>query len=85
MIEETNAKRERERGIAGGKMRKNWVVNKLLTDADHTSGTVSSPTDTDLSGKYIMHNFEDSDGAIKPYKGKVIAQVPGFLEWYNVV
>ncbi len=58
---------------------------KLITDADHTSGTVSSSTDADLSGKCIMHNFEDSDGAIKPYKGKVIAQVPGFLEWYNVV
>ena len=38
-----------------------------------------------LSGKYIEHNFTEPDGTIKPYKGKVISQVPGFLDWYNVV
>ena len=31
-----------------------------------------------------MHNF-DIDGVVKPCKGKVISQVPGFSDWYNVV
>lgn len=60
---------------------------KLISDAECHSDheAISSTEDTDLTGKCILHNFENSDGVIKPYKGRVISQVPGFSEWYNVV
>ena len=56
---------------------------KLIQEAKSCPMPTSSGTTT-LADRDIEHNFE-ADGCIKAYKGKVIAQVPGFSEWYNVV
>ena len=40
--------------------------------------------DSPLVGKVINHRFEEN-GTEKFYKGKVISQVPGFPQWFNVV
>ena len=37
-----------------------------------------------MVGKEIDHSFL-VDGKLQQYKGKVVSQVPGFGEWYNVV
>ena len=44
----------------------------------------SSMSSCNLEGKTIKHLFE-VDGKQKTFTGKVISQVPGFPEWYNVV
>ena len=54
---------------------------KVITDAESSNES----TVTSLTGKYIEHNFQDTEEAIKAYKGRVITQVPGFPDWYNVV
>ena len=53
---------------------------KLIQDA----GERQIPAST-LTGKAIKHRFEVSDGKHKFFKGRVISQVPGFPEWFNVV
>ena len=54
------------------------------------SGACNGPApprscDDSLADKSIQHNFKESDGTVKAYEGKVISQVPGFADWYNVV
>lgn len=56
-----------------------------LIDDGASSSTSTNTSISSLSGKYIEHNFADTNGTIKPYKGKVISEVPGFSDWYNVV
>ena len=46
---------------------------------------ISGSSESSLTGKCIQHNFKEPDGAIKAYEGRIISQVPGFEEWYNVV
>ena len=36
------------------------------------------------TGKIVKHRFEDNNGK-KFFKGRVISQVPGFAEWFNIV
>lgn len=57
---------------------------QLITDAE-SGDTSTSTTSLVLTGKSIEHKFKETDGTIKPYNGKVISQVPGFPDWYNVV
>ena len=59
---------------------------KLIHEAKSCpTPTSSTTTTTTLADRNIEHNFKEADGSIKAYKGRVIAQVPGFSEWYNVV
>jgi len=46
----------------------------------------NSPEDTDfdLVGKRIDQQFNES-GKLVTYSGRVVSQVPGFIEWYNIV
>ena len=37
-----------------------------------------------LVGKHIKHKFSE-DGKLITYSGRVISQVPGFSNWFNVV
>lgn len=58
---------------------------RLIFDAASIVTDTNTSTITSLSGKCIEHNFSETDGSIKAYKGKVISEVPGFRDWYNVV
>lgn len=57
---------------------------QLINDAASTVTCPNTPS-TSLSGKSIEHNFTETNGSIKAYKGKIISEVPGFSDWYNVV
>ena len=37
-----------------------------------------------LIGKIVNHYFSSDGGDREVYKGKVISQVPGFPEWFNI-
>ena len=37
-----------------------------------------------LNGKRVIHQFNEG-GEIRGYTGRVISQVPGFSNWYNIV
>ena len=45
---------------------------------------IPSSSDDSLAGKCIRHNFKETNGTITAYEGKIISQIPGFEEWYNV-
>lgn len=67
----------KERGqFDSSALRDNLVT--LIHDADAKETPSSS-----LTGKIINHRFE-TNGKYKFYKGRVISQVPGFPEWFNV-
>ena len=53
---------------------------KLIKSAGEIELSVSS-----LTGKTIDHRFKENDGKFNSYRGKIISQVPGFPEWFNVV
>ena len=59
-----------------------------LIQAAHYNSTNPQSTaaagELHLIGKQIDHSFL-VDGKLQQYKGKVVSQVPGFGEWYNVV
>lgn len=57
---------------------------KLIEGVKCNDGSTSDITPS-LADKDIEHKFKETDGTLKAYKGKVISQVPGFPEWYNVV
>ena len=38
-----------------------------------------------LVGQRVQHKFENEDGSSQWYHGKVISQVPGFLQWFNII
>lgn len=46
---------------------------------DTTDGTTCK-----MAGRRVVHYF-DIDGKRKAFQGKVISQVPGFPQWYNIV
>lgn len=52
----------------------------LLQQAQQIETITSS-----LTGKSIKHRFEVDGGKQKFFKGRVISQVPGFPDWFNVV
>ncbi len=52
----------------------------LLQQAEENKSPASS-----LTGKSIKHRFEVDGGKKKFFKGRVISQVPGFPDWFNVV
>ena len=60
----------------------------LLIDATHHGSpsdiSCNSTSDPVLVGKSIDHQFIE-DGQIVQYSGRVVSQVSGFPEWYNVV
>ncbi len=67
---------------------KGQLNSKLLRDnlvklVQAVNGNETS--DSALVGKAIKHRFQESNGKHKFYKGKVISQVPGFPEWFNLV
>ena len=37
-----------------------------------------------LNGKRVIHQFNEG-GEIRGFTGRVISQVPGFPNWYNIV
>lgn len=53
---------------------------KLIRAAGEREISTSS-----LTGKTIMHRFQESDGTFKSYEGRIISQVPGFHESFNLV
>ena len=69
----------KEKGQFNSQQLHNNLV-KLIEDAEGKNSPVSS-----LTGKAIKHQFEESNGKHKQYKGRVISQVPGFPDWFNVV
>ena len=52
---------------------------KLIAAAGNIETSASS-----LVGKLVKHRFEDK-GKLRFFKGRVISQVPGFPEWFNIV
>ena len=38
-----------------------------------------------LVGQRVYHICENPDGTFSWYLGKVISQVPGFLDWFNII
>ena len=73
------------------KLRANLI--QLIQAAHSISDKSTNPQSTQytpaagellLVGKEIDHSFL-VDGKLQQYKGKVVSQVPGFGEWYNVV
>ena len=59
------------------------ILRDNLVTLIHDANTEEMPASL-LTGKIIKHKFE-SNGELKFYKGRVISQVPGFPEWFNVV
>jgi len=61
-------------------------LTKLIQAAACEVNTANSPEDTDfdLVGKRIDQQFNES-GKLVTYSGRVVSQVPGFIEWYNIV
>ena len=55
---------------------------KLIQAADTEASSSSSSS---LTGKVVKHRFQDAKGKLKYFKGRIISQVPGFPEWFNLV
>ena len=55
-----------------------------LINATHHDSPFNSTSDPVLVGKSIDHQFI-KDGQVVQYSGRVVSQVSGFPEWYNVV
>ena len=55
-----------------------------LINATHHDSPFNSTSDPVLVGKSIDHQFIE-DGQVVQYSGRVVSQVSGFPEWYNVV
>lgn len=59
------------------------LLRENLAKLIHSADVEATPASS-LIGRAIRHKFE-SNGKNKFYKGRVITQVPGFPEWFNVV
>ena len=61
-------------------------LTKLIQAAACEVNTANSPEDTDfdLVGKRIDQQFNES-GKLVTYSRRVVSQVPGFIECYNIV
>ena len=57
---------------------------QLINATHHASPSSNSTSEPVLVGKSIDHQFIE-DGQIVQYSGRVVSQVSGFPEWYNVV
>ena len=62
---------------------------KLIEDAWKATPSISSSQsaitgDPILVGKQVQHKFSENK-AIVLCTGKVLSQVPGFQDWYNIV
>ena len=66
-----------------GQLNSKLLRDNLLKLVEAADGNETS--DSALVGKVVKHRFEESNGKHKFYKGKVISQVPGFPEWFNIV
>ena len=60
------------------------VLRTNLVELIKSAGEIES-SPSSWAGKMINHRFKESNGKYKCYKGKIISQVPGFPEWFNVV
>ena len=68
-------------------------IDAALSVADGQSVTRTVPDEPSVAipllvGKSVIHYFHETDENDQevrvPYNGKVISQVPGFLEWFNI-
>ena len=57
---------------------------QLINATHHASPSCNSTSEPVLVGKSIDHQFIE-DGQTVQYTGRVVSQVSGFPEWYNVV
>ena len=55
----------------------------ILNEVDYDGQQEDVHTGSYLVGNQILHKFMD-DGRERIYRGRVISQVPGYPEWFNV-
>ena len=66
----------------GGQFHSQLLRDNLVKLIHVANDKETSPSP--LTGKVVKHRFE-ANGKQKIYKGRVISQVPGFPEWFNIV
>ena len=59
------------------------AAQALSTEHSH-KGHMDKQDLSYLVGKHIKHKFSE-DGQLVTYSGRVISQVPGFPNWFNIV
>lgn len=68
-----------------GQLNSKALRENLVKLVEAATDSKSDPTpDSALVGKVVKHRFEEN-GRHKFYKGRVVSQVPGFPEWFNIV
>ena len=57
---------------------------QTLIEAAHSIPPITTCSDPILVGKKIAHQFKENKKLVV-YNGKVVSQVPGFSDWFNIV
>ena len=69
--------------MAFGSLLTRWIKHSREENAANSTEKIAA-TDFKLVGKRIDQQFNEG-GKLITYSGVVVSQVPGFIEWYNVV
>ena len=67
-----------------GKYNSRMLRENLYKLIEAASNTEIQAEASSLVGKAITHRFQDAKGKLTLFKGRVISQVPGFPEWFNM-